>query len=177
MNLRSMVPFRDRGLLSGPEAFFGPLQREIDRLFDDFSRGLSIGTGQSALMPKMDVTETDKEIVVAAELPGLERGDVEISLEDDVLTIRGEKKVEREEKDEKKNYHVSERAYGVFYRAIQLPAGIDPKGIQATMSNGILKITMPKPARAQSQKIEVKEGGTTGGGKTGGKEGHSKAAA
>ncbi len=160
MNLRSLVPFRDRATPAGPEALlFGPLQREIDRLFDDFTRGLNVvgPQGQSTLMPKVDVTETDKEIVVTAELPGLERKDIDISLEDDVLTIRGEKRVEEEKKDDKKNYHVSERIYGVFYRALELPAGIDPKSIQATMSNGVLKITIPKPARSEAQKIEVKE--------------------
>lgn len=165
MNLRSLVPFRDRATPAGPEAFlFGPLQREIDRLFEDFTRGLNVvgPQGQSTLMPKVDVTETDKEIVLTAELPGLERKDIDISLEDNVLTIRGEKKVEEEKKDEKKNYHVSERSYGMFYRALELPAGIDPKSIQATMSNGVLKITIPKPARSEAQKIEVKEVGGDG---------------
>jgi HSP20 family protein len=145
---------------AGPETFlFGPLQREIERLFDDFTRNLSVAgpQGQSTLMPRMDVSETDKQIVITTELPGLERKDVDISIEDDVLTIRGEKKVEEEKKDEKENYHVSERSYGMFYRAIQLPPGIDPRSIQATMSKGVLKITIPKPARSEAQKIEVKE--------------------
>ena len=106
----------------------------------------------------MDVTESDKEIEIAAELPGLERKDVDISIEDNVLTIRGEKKIEREEKDEKnKNYRVAERSYGVFYRVLELPNGIDPSKVQATMSNGVLKIKIPKPARSEAKKIEVKE--------------------
>jgi HSP20 family protein len=139
---------------------FAPLHREIDRLFDEFARGLSpVGAlGQPSLMPSMDVAETDKEIEITVELPGLERKDVEISLDDDVLTIRGEKKVETEQKDDKnKSYHVSERSFGVFYRVLQLPAGIDPKSVQATMSNGVLKIKIPKPARSEAKKIEVKE--------------------
>ena len=90
-------------------------------------------------------------------MPGLERKDVEISVEDDVLTIRGEKKVESEQDDKNKNYHLSERSYGVFYRVLQLPPGVDPSKIQATMSNGVLKITIPKPARSEAKKIEVKE--------------------
>jgi HSP20 family protein len=90
-------------------------------------------------------------------MPGLERKDINISLEDDVLTIRGEKKVETKQDDKNKNYHVAERSYGVMVRAIQLPPGIDPAGIQATMSNGVLKVTIPKPAKAEPKKIEVKE--------------------
>jgi HSP20 family protein len=103
------------------------------------------------------VTEADKEIVITAEMPGLERKDVEISIDDDILTIRGEKKVEAQEGDKDKNYQVAERAYGVFLRMIQLPPGIDPSKIQAVMSKGVLKITLPKPARSETRKIEVKE--------------------
>ena len=95
--------------------------------------------------------------MITAEMPGLERKDVEISVEDDVLTIRGEKKVESEQDDKNKNYHLTERSYGVFYRVLQLPPGVDPSKIQATMSNGVLKITIPKPARSEAKKIEVKE--------------------
>jgi HSP20 family protein len=179
-NFRSLAPYGGTGSSFRPEAFFGPLQREIDRLFDDFTRSLTLigpqgqqtsAQGQQAqqggqslpsLLPRMDVSETDKEITITLEMPGLERKDIDISIDDDVLTIRGEKKVEREEGDEKKNYHVSERGYGVFYRAIQLPPGVDPKSIQATTSNGVLKISIPKPARWETQKIEVKEGGGDG---------------
>ena len=73
------------------------------------------------------------------------------------MTIRGEKKVESEQDDKNKNYHLTERSYGVFYRVLQLPPGVDPSKIQATMSNGVLKITIPKPARSEAKKIEVKE--------------------
>ena len=131
---------------------FGSLHREIDRLFEDFTRGrLGMLGGQGNLMPSIDVSENDKEIEIAVELPGLERKDVEISIDDDVLTIRGEKKVEEKKEDKNKNYHVTERGYGVFYRALQLPPGVDPSKVQATMSNGVLKITIPKPARSQAE--------------------------
>ena len=163
MDLRSLVPFRGQGALMRPDfSVFGTLQREIDRLFDDFARGVS-ANGGGMLMPSIDVTETDKEIEVVAELPGLERKDVEISLENDVLTIRGEKEVETkaDDKDRKdgkgKTYHVAERTYGAFYRVIQLPPGIDPSTVQATMSKGVLKITIPKPKQSTAAKIEVKE--------------------
>jgi HSP20 family protein len=88
-------------------------------------------------------------------MPGLERKDVEISIEDDTLTIRGEKKIEENQKD--KNVQLSERSYGVFLRVLQLPAGVDPSSVQATMSNGVLKVTIPKPAKSEPKKIEVKE--------------------
>jgi HSP20 family protein len=113
--------------------------------------------GNASLMPSMDITETEKEFVITAELPGLERKDVEISLEDNVLTIRGEKKSETKPDDKNKNVHVSERSYGVFYRVLELPTKVDPSSVQATMSKGVLKITIPKPARPESKKIEVQE--------------------
>jgi HSP20 family protein len=164
MNLRSLIPMRDRTGLARPEAnTFGSLQREVDRLFEEFSRGLPMFATPALMniVPSVDVAETDKEIEITAELPGLERKDVEISLEDDVLTIRGEKKTESVQDNKKdgdnKNYHLNERSYGVFYRVLQLPPGIDPSTVKATMSNGVLKITIPKPARTQAKKIEVKE--------------------
>ena len=166
MDLKSLVPFHGQGAVMRPElTLFGPLQREVDRLLNDFTRGTG-GNGSSMLMPSIDVSETDKEIEVTVDLPGLERKDVDISLENDVLTIRGEKKIEsksdekagKDGKDAKeKTYHVAERSYGVFYRVIQLPPGIDPSKVQATMSKGVLKVTIPKPTRSAAAKIEVKE--------------------
>jgi HSP20 family protein len=163
MDLKPLVPFRGQGALMRPDfGLFGSLQREVDRLFDDFARNVS-SNGAGTLMPSIDVSETDKEIEVVAELPGLERKDVDISLEHDVLTIRGEKKIEskagdkNEKEDKAKAFHVAERTYGVFYRVIQLPPGIDPSKVQATMSKGVLKITIPKPTPNTATKIEVKE--------------------
>jgi HSP20 family protein len=163
MNMRSMVPFRQRSLVQPDLSMFGTLQSQVDRLFDDFARGFGTlaGNGNGALMPNMDISETDKEFVITAEMPGLERKDVEVSLEDNVLTIRGEKKQEisPDDKDENKdkNVHVSERSYGIFYRVLELPTKVDPASVQATMSNGVLKVTIPKPSRPEAKKIEVKE--------------------
>jgi HSP20 family protein len=159
MNLRSLIPSGNGGNRVNPSGNpFGFLHREIDRLFEDFTRGLDVtGQTQANLVPSIDVAETDKEIVITAEMPGLERKDVEISLENDMLTIRGEKKVEREKEDKNKSYHLIERNYGVFYRVLQLPPGVDPSKVQATMANGVLKVTLPKPARSETKKIEVKE--------------------
>ena len=131
MNLRSLIPSGNGGTRTNPSGNpFGFLHREIDRLFEDFTRGIDAGgQAQVNLIPSIDVTEMEKEIVITAEMPGLERKDVEISVEDDVLTIRGEKKVESEQDDKNKNYHLTERSYGVFYRVLQLPPGVDPSKI------------------------------------------------
>jgi HSP20 family protein len=122
MDLKSLIPVRREktDLSTSP---FTSLRREIDRLFEDFGRGLP-SFGKLELMPSMDVTETDKEIEVTAELPGLEEKDVEINYADGVLTIRGEKKAEKEEKD--KTHHLIERSYGSFSpaRSSSQPASI-----------------------------------------------------
>ena len=152
MDLKSLVPFRGQGALTRPDfGVFGTLQREVDRLFDDFARGANA----NLLAPRIEVTESDKEIEISAELPGLERKDIDISLDRNLLTIRAEKKVEAEQKD--KNVHMTERSYGVFYRVLELPMAVDPSSVQATMLNGVLKISLPKPARTEAKKIEVKE--------------------
>jgi HSP20 family protein len=181
MLLRALIPSGNGGSrqASSP-VVFGTLHREIDRLLEDFTRGGGLGmlgnVAQNNLIPSIDVVEMDDAVEVTAELPGLERKDVEISLEDDVLTIRGEKRLEmRDEgggqkqsagqkqdqtegqKKPSRNYVVAERSYGVFLRGLQLPPGIDHSKIQAKMSNGVLKITIPKPKKAEPKKIEVKE--------------------
>jgi HSP20 family protein len=138
-------------------AAFLSLQREIDRLFDDFTRGFPTLTAAAAsvgkMLPVTDVTETDKEIEITAELPGLEEKDVKIDLADNLLTIRGEKKA-KEEKD--KNYRMVERSYGAFERTIELPDGVNPDAIKATLAKGVLKVMVPKPVPAQAKTIEVK---------------------
>ncbi|HEY6028485.1 MAG TPA: Hsp20/alpha crystallin family protein, partial [Pseudolabrys sp.] len=108
----------------------------------------------SMLVPSTDVTETDKEIEITAELPGLEEKDVQVNLADGVLTIRGEKNAEKEEKD--KNYRLVERSYGSFERSIELPDGVKSEDVKATIAKGVLTVKVPKPAPAQAKKIEVK---------------------
>ena len=154
MNLKSLIPTgRDRSVAGSP---FVSLQREIDRLFADFTRGFPAftGNGATALLPSMDVSETDKEIEITAELPGLEEKDVQINLADNLLTIRGEKKAEKEQKE--KNYRLVERSYGSFERTLELPEGVSSDAIKANITKGVLKVTIPKPAPAQAKKIEVK---------------------
>jgi HSP20 family protein len=154
MDLKSLVPVgRDRNVGRRDWNPFVTLQREIDRLFDDFGRGSPVFRAPG-LTPTMDVTETDKEIEITAELPGLEEKDVEVNVADNVLTIRGEKKAEKEEKN--KNYQIVERSYGAFARTVALPDGIDPAAIKASIAKGVLKVTVPKPAPAKTTKVEIK---------------------
>ena len=156
MNLKSLIPIgRDRNVARSDNPFMS-LQREIDRLFDDFTRGFPTfsATAAAELLPSMDVTETDKQIEITAELPGLEEKDVQINVADNVLTIRGEKKAEKEEKD--KNYRLVERSYGSFVRSLELPDGVNADAIKASIAKGVLKVTVPKPAPAQVKKIDVK---------------------
>jgi HSP20 family protein len=105
-------------------------------------------------MPSMDVVETENEIEITAELPGLEEKDVQVNVVDNVLTIKGEKKSEKEETD--KNYRMFERSYGSFSRRLELPNGVNPDDIKARLANGVLKVTVPKPPPAQAKKVEVK---------------------
>lgn len=158
MNLKSLIPVGRERAAAGASNPLLSLQREVDRLFDNFTRGFPampafLDNGAN-LMPSIDVTETDKEIEITAELPGLEEKDVQINVADNVLTIRGEKKAEKEEKD--KNYRLVERSYGSFERSLELPDGINADAIKAAIAKGVLKVTVPKPAPAQTKKIEVK---------------------
>ncbi len=158
MNMRSLVPFAPRSNLARMDLYpFDALRREFEGLFYDFARsfgGPQNGAG-ALVAPRIEVAETDKNIEVSVELPGFERKDVDISLDGNVLAIRAERKAEQEQKD--KNVHVAERSYGVFYRALELPMTVDPSTVQATMSKGVLNITIPKPPQTEAKKIEVKE--------------------
>ena len=130
------------------------LQNEIDRLFDGFSRNFPAFSTRGANLPRMDVSETDKQIEITAELPGLEAKDVKVTLVDDVLTIQGESKSEREES--KKDYHLIERSFGSFNRTVQLPDGVKADDVTAEIAKGLLKVTVKKPAPKQAKQIEVK---------------------
>ena len=153
MNARSVIPVGTQRAVTRRETNpFSLLQQEIDRLFEGVTRnfpGLAATT-----MPSMDISETDKLIEITAELPGLEKKDVELNVADNLLTIRGEKKNEREEKN--KDYHLVERSYGSFSRSVELPPGLKVEDILAEIANGVLKVTVPKPAPKQTKQIEFK---------------------
>jgi HSP20 family protein len=135
-------------------------RREMDRLFDDFfgpwgERALTpFGEEWGAFSPQVDVTETDGQIKISAELPGLDDEDIDVSLSDDVLTISGEKKAEKEEEGE--NYYRAERSYGAFRRAIPLPSEVDADKVDAVFQKGVLTITLPKTGETKAKKVTVK---------------------
>jgi HSP20 family protein len=137
------------------------LQRQMNQVFESFwsrmDRPFAAGGwpfGEQA--PRSDVVETAEGIEVTIELPGMEMKDVEVSLSGDTLTVKGEKKVERQ--DEKKGYYVSERSYGSVYRTIPLPSGVDTEKVDASFRNGVLTVKVPHSpeAKARAKRIEVK---------------------
>jgi HSP20 family protein len=131
------------------------LRREIDRLFEDaFGRGDAMSTWS----PAVDVRETEKELRLDIEIPGMRPDDIEITAENGVLTVQGEKKGERKEGEEGSRYHVIERSYGSFSRSFQLPQGLDDSKIEADCDNGILSIHIPKAALPQPKKIQIGRG-------------------
>lgn len=135
---------------------FEQMRREMDRLWDSFfERGIRRKPEEvSDWFPSLDVSETKNDLVIKAEVPGMEPKDIDISLSDGVLTIKGEKKQEREEKEE--DYHLIERSYGSFARSIQLPKGVQSDKIQATYKNGVLKVVLPKSEEAKKKEIKIK---------------------
>lgn len=137
---------------------FSSLQREIDRVFHDFGRGLpAMGEfGRNAMAMKVNVAEHDSGIEVTADMPGVAAEDIDVQLKDGILTIRGEKKAEKD--DKQKDFHVMERSYGMFERSVSLPAEVDGSKVDASFDKGVLKITLPKLPQEQSraQKITVK---------------------
>jgi len=147
------------------------LRGDMDRLFDRFAGGFGLPSfrrvfdvepawrSESSLSlaaPAVDVSEDDKAFKITAELPGLEQKDIDITVSGDMLTLKGEKRYEKEQKE--KNRYMSERAYGSFQRSFALPEGVDCNKIAADLSKGVLTVTLPKTEHAQKQqmKIEVK---------------------
>jgi HSP20 family protein len=146
MDLIQWKPFRE----------VSRLRNEMDRLWDDY-----FGSGRRALrpmeedwLPAVDVSETGDKITIKAEVPGMEAKDIEIAMVGDTLTIKGEKKLEREEKEE--NYHTVERSYGSFTRAMKLPATVDADKVEASYKNGVLTVVLPKKEEVKPKAIEIK---------------------
>ena len=161
MTTRNLVPFGKKSvpMRRYEENPFSLLRREMDSLFDNFFSGFDIepfGNRMGAFSPKIDVTENDKEIKISAELPGMDDKDIDLSLQNDMLTIKGEKKEEKEDKG--KDYYKVERSYGSFSRSIPLPAEVDTNKADAKFKKGVLSITLPKTAKAisETKKIAVK---------------------
>ena len=161
MTIRNLVPFGKKSVpvRREEEKPFALLRREIDSLFDNFFRGFDIEPFESrmgAFTPQVDVTENDKEIKISAELPGMDEKDIDLSLQNDMLTIKGEKKEEKEDKG--KDYYRMERSYGSFIRTIPLPVEVETDKVEARFKKGVLSITLPKTAKAvaETKKVAVK---------------------
>jgi HSP20 family protein len=142
-----------RGLM--PWTGFGNLKQDMDRLFgqlaatkwDDFPT-----LGEWA--PSMDISETKDSLVVKVEVPGMDQKDIRISLQENLLTITGEKRQEKEEQEER--YHRVERSYGAFTRGVRLPVAVDGSKVSATFKNGLLTVTLPKTPAAKGTMIPIK---------------------
>jgi HSP20 family protein len=158
----SLTGFIQRDL----EAPFHSLHREMNRVFDDIFHGRHSSPPQAGspsqqygpIMPRIDVSETDKDLRIFADLPGINESDIDVSLVDDILTIRGEKKLEKS--DEQENYHLVERSHGTFLRSLRLPYSVDSDKIRAEFDKGVLTVTLPKcKDKERSRKIPVQRGG------------------
>jgi HSP20 family protein len=139
---------------------FSTLQNEMNRLFNTvFDTPAPAGNGAALRrwLPAMDLVETDDHFVLRADLPGLSEADVNIELEDRVLTVSGERKAEHEMS--KEGYHRVERAFGAFSRSLTLPEGIDPDAVAATFDRGVLEVRIPKPEQRKPRKVSIGVGG------------------
>jgi HSP20 family protein len=156
--MSSLIPWRRRRDAEEDLPAFRPLGtlwQDMDRLLDR-AWGDEFWPARRSWMPPLDVEETENEVVVRAELPGVNPDDLDVSVSEDALTIAGEKKEEKEHKG--RGYFRSECRYGSFRRTIPLPRGVDPDSIQAEYNNGILAVHLKKDVRAQPKRIPVKAG-------------------
>jgi Molecular chaperone (small heat shock protein) len=152
MAITKWDPFRDLMVLKD----------RMNRLFEDLVSSPRFEESeliQSTWSPAVDIYETENELVLTAELPGVEEKDVEIKIEDNTLTLKGERKFEKETKEE--NYHRIERAYGSFFRSFSLPNYIDQEKISAEYENGLLRIHMPKKSEVKPRKVKIVKPQTT----------------
>jgi HSP20 family protein len=166
VDLKALVPWRDKSQTPAPrEDFHDPFfsfRREVDRMFDDFFSGFgrrAVGApfgSWATPTPSLDLTETEKEIVVTAEMPGLDDKDFEVNVSGDVLTLKGEKKAEHEHRNGDAYY--MERRFGSFSRSVRLPFEPQDEKVDARYEKGVLTIRVPKPADMQRQvrRIEVR---------------------
>ncbi len=144
-----------------PARELATIQTEMNRLFNTFfepaqGNGTSHGTARRWI-PAMDLVETEEDFVLRADLPGVNENDVNIELEDNVLTISGERKAEHEERGE--GYYRVERASGAFSRSLTLPEGVDPDRVRASFDKGVLEVRIPKPEQRKPRKVTISAGG------------------
>jgi HSP20 family protein len=133
------------------------LQNRVNSLFREMNEGDSALT-TAGFVPAVDVYEDSKKVVLKLEVPGIEEKDLDIRVENNTLTVKGERKFEKDEKEE--NFHRIERRYGTFYRAFTIPSTVDTEHVQASYNAGILKLELNKKAEAQPKQIKVNLGGS-----------------
>ena len=162
MALRDLTPWRSHHLKEKlfDDNPFAAMHTEMDRMlaqFFDEDRLPSLTNGHRMVV-RWDVAETDDAVKISADLPGLTEKDIDVSLADGVLTIKGERKTETETDEKDKHYHRVERSYGAFERAMSLPSDVDESKIAADFKNGVLELTLPKKpeAKKKAKKIQVK---------------------
>ena len=159
--LKDLIPWRKKEEPANvpvrrEEDSFTALHRHMDDMFESFFsdfEGSALTRSGFGLSPKFDVSETDKSVKVTAELPGMDQQDIDVSLDDNLLTIKGEKKEESDRKDNR--YHLSERRYGSFQRSFSLPRGLDHAKVDATFKNGVLTLELPKTEVAKSKRRKI----------------------
>jgi HSP20 family protein len=164
MDVKSLIPFSRRsGLGAEGGDPFASMRREMERVFDSFSRDWNLPevfTPSGFQSPKVDLVESDGGLELTAELPGIDPKDIQLDLSEGVLTLKAEHKTEKEEKDEKKQYHLVERSRGTYLRRFALPFEVDEDKIEANFDKGILKVRVPRSAQPEkaARKIEIKAG-------------------
>jgi HSP20 family protein len=149
MNREISIPVTrfEPGFLRGP---FQSLHRQIDRLFEDFLPA-TLRTGEEIIVPRIDIDEKDDVFSVSAELPGVDKADIDVRIADNMVLLKGEKRREHEEKDA--DHHLVERSYGAFQRSFTLPCDVDAAKADAEFKDGVLKLKLPKaPAAKQKEK-------------------------
>jgi HSP20 family protein len=160
MQIKDLIPWARKDHAPEPKSDNNPiatLQRDMNRMFENFwNRAGDLDWPWGGGEAKSDVVETGDHVEVSIELPGMEMKDIEVSVTDDMLTVKGEKKIEKQET--KKGYYLSERSYGAIYRTIPLPPGVDGEKADASFRNGVLTIKLPQTPEAQAKvkRIEVK---------------------
>ncbi len=149
----AIVRWYDRPTSPRPLGLMEQWKQEMDRLFSDFT-GRSVAPHRAGVFPPLNVSEDSEKLYVSSELPGIEPDDIEVHVEGDTLTLRGERKLP--EAGEGVNYHRREREGGRFRRIVTLPVRIDPNGVEAAFKNGVLNIVLPKAAEARARQIKVR---------------------
>jgi HSP20 family protein len=150
-------------LWRGDQDPFRTLRQDMDEMFESWAKDLKLPEttwARTEFWPRMNISETDKDMLITAELPGIDPKDVEITLSGNQLLVKGEKKSEAEEKkdDKGRSFHRVERSYGSFQRLMSLPYDVDPDKVQASFKDGVLTLNLPKPAEVQKKmkKIEIR---------------------